>query len=215
MDNTIQELLVEGNDDRHLILSIYAKFNVAQTFEIKDLKGIDEILKGLPVRLKGSGKIQTIGVVVDADLDVDVRWLQLRKILIDSGLYENVPVECPREGLIMNPLNDDSIRFGLWIMPDNRGRGMLEDFAALLIPENDNLLPVVDNVLCDIETKGLNKYKSCHHSKARIHTWLAWQENPGTPMGLAVTKKYLTTTSPLCQAFVDWLNNLFNVDNVH
>lgn len=38
------------------------------------------------------------------------------------------------------------------------------------------------------------------------------KEDPGTPMGLAITKRYLTTDSELCQQFVDWLNRLFNDD---
>ncbi|WP_367881111.1 DUF3226 domain-containing protein [uncultured Duncaniella sp.] len=49
-----------------------------------------------------------------------------------------------------------------------------------------------------------------HREKARIHSWLAWQEIPGTPMGLAITKKYLSTEPPVCQAFIQWLNSLFN-----
>lgn len=95
-------------------------------------------------------------------------------------------------------------------MPDNNNNGILEDFVAFLIPTGDKLLPEVDSALKNIEKKGLNMYKSIHHSKARIHTWLAWQEDPGTPMGAAVTKKYLTTTPPICKKFVDWLNALYN-----
>ena len=49
-----------------------------------------------------------------------------------------------------------------------------------------------------------------HKAKARIHTFLAWQEDPGTPMGLAITKKYLQADSDSCLPFIEWLNNLFN-----
>ena len=52
--------------------------------------------------------------------------------------------------------------------------------------------------------------KEYHKSKAFIHTWLAWQEDPGTPMGLAITKKYLSTNDKvLCNSFIEWLNLLF------
>lgn len=210
MDNTTQTLLVEGNDDFHLIMNICAAFAVKETFRIEDCKGITNLLNGLPVRLKGSGEIKTIGIVMDADADIQSRWTQMRQILNNSNLYNNIPYNCPKRGAIISPNNIDDIKVGIWIMPDNNNNGMLEDFVAFLIPAGDKLLPEVDNVLTNIETKCLNKYKSNHHSKARIHTWLAWQEDPGTPIGAAVTKKYLTTEPPICKEFVDWLNDLYN-----
>ena len=123
---------------------------------------------------------------------------------------DTLPNNCPQGGAIIYPNNIDDIKIGVWIMPDNNNNGMLEDFVAFLIPDGDNLLPEVDSALANIEEKGLNRYKLIHHSKARIHTWLAWQEDPGTPMGAAVTKKYLTTIPPICQEFVNWLNALYN-----
>lgn len=210
MDNKTQTLLVEGNDDLHLIYNVCAAFNVEETFKIEDCKGVTNLLNGLPVRLKGSGEIKTIGIVIDADLDIQSRWMKIHQILTNSNLYSNIPVNCPQGGAIINPDNIDDIKIGVWIMPDNNNNGMLEDFVAFLIPDGDNLLPEVDRVLADIEERSLNMYKSIYHSKARIHTWLAWQEDPGTPMGSAVTKKYLTTAPPICQDFVNWLNSLYN-----
>lgn len=210
MDNMTQTLFVEGNDDLHLICNICKVFNVTKTFDVEDSKGITKLSEGLPVRLKGSGETKTIGVVVDADVSIGSRWQQIRDILVKSNLYADIPEECPSNGLILKPINSDDIKVGVWIMPNNNNNGMLEDFAAFLIPDGDKLLPEVENVLDSIEARGLNKYKPIHHSKAKIHTWLAWQEDPGTPMGSAVTKKYLTTTPPICQAFVNWLNALYN-----
>ena len=101
---------------------------------------------------------------------------------------------------------------GVWIMPDNLQSGMLEDFVRYLIPENDLLYPFVDTVLAQIETDDIaNRYNpNVHRAKAFIHTWLAWQKDPGTPMGLALTKTYLDHNTALCLRFVDWLNRLFN-----
>ena len=210
MDNITQTLLVEGNDDFHLICNICAAFDVSETFKIEDCKGVTNLLNGLPVRLKGSGEIKTIGIVMDADIDIQARWMQMRQILINSNLYSSIPDDCPQGGAIIIPDNVDDIKIGVWIMPNNNNNGMLEDFAAFLIPDDDKLLPEVENVLDSLEARGLNKYKPIHHSKAKIHTWLAWQEDPRTPMGSAVTKKYLTTTPPICQEFVNWLNALYN-----
>jgi hypothetical protein len=48
------------------------------------------------------------------------------------------------------------------------------------------------------------------HAKALIHTWLAWQKEPGQPMGQAITAKALQSDTAIAAKFVDWLNQLFN-----
>jgi hypothetical protein len=87
---------------------------------------------------------------------------------------------------------------------------MLEDFITFLVPQNDKLLPIVDTTLNHIETQKLHQYADTHKAKAKIHTWLAWQENPGTPLGASITKRYLSTDDKICLSFVNWLNDLFN-----
>jgi hypothetical protein len=46
--------------------------------------------------------------------------------------------------------------------------------------------------------------------KARIHTWLAWQENPGLPFGTAITARYFGADSQEALKFVNWFNLLFS-----
>lgn len=205
-----QQLLVEGNDDLHVISSLCEKFEIKESFKIIDCKGIDKLLEQLPTLLKGSENLNTIGVVLDADTDLNKRWKEVCNILKKSGKYENIPETCDKNGTIIFPIEEDDIKVGVWLMPNNNDKGILEDFVSFLISEDDKLLPKVNKALSEIEKEELNQYKEIHKSKARIHTWLAWQEVPGTPMGLAITKKYLSTTPIICQDFISWLNKLFN-----
>jgi len=46
-------------------------------------------------------------------------------------------------------------------------------------------------------------------SKAVIHTWLAWQEKPGRPLGTAITARYLDPNVPQVDVLVSWLKKLF------
>jgi hypothetical protein len=85
------------------------------------------------------------------------------------------------------------------------------DFISFLIPPDDELLPVVDAALAEIESRNLNKYSPNHNAKAKIHTWLAWQETPGAPMGLSITRKYLTTDGETCSRLMTWLQDLFHM----
>ncbi|RLD53420.1 MAG: hypothetical protein DRJ05_16520 [Bacteroidetes bacterium] len=197
-------LLVEGKDDLFVFSDIFEKHKVVQSFEIIDKVGVTSLLKSIPIHVKTD--ISSIGIVIDADSDIEKRWVSLKSILSKIGY--NVPDKPNSLGTIL--YKKDLPDFGVWIMPNNNENGMLEDFVKYLIPENDKIMPFVERTLLRLESENLNKYKNIHKSKAEIHTWLAWQKTPGTPMGLAITKTYLETGSEMCLSFVNWINKLFN-----
>ena len=196
--------MVEGNDDLHVVLALLRKFNIPQTFQIVDCKGIDSLLKSLPVRLKASG-VEKIALIVDADQNISGRWIELGAVL--KPLVADFPDIPAQAGTFLKTNTNQEIM--IWIMPNNEISGMLEDFINFLIPENDSLKPYVDQSLTEIETAGLNNYPLNQHSKALIHTWLAWQDSPGMPIGVAITHSYLDTNSDLGYEFVEWLRELF------
>ena len=198
-----KKLLVEGNDDQHVIWALSKKFHIAENFDVIDCAGISNLEKRIPLTFKLS-EIETVGIIMDADTNLRSRWEALQHSLSTVGF--KTPDTLPESGLI---LANEFQKVGVWIMPNNNSNGMLEDFIAFLVPENDLLLPVVNSTLQTIESLNLNKYSAVHKSKAAIYTWLAWQENPGTPMGLSITKKYLSTNETTCRKFIHWLTELF------
>ena len=197
-------LLVEGNDDLHVIANLLQHHNFPEVFEILVKNGIDRILETLPVQLKASG-IKRVGIVVDADTTAELRWASIRGILIAEG-YHNAPIFPEKAGTIVS--QDDQPRFGLWIMPDNKIPGMLEDFAACSISPDDALCTRARRAVEEIPPEH-RLFAERHITKAYIHTWLAWQQDPGTPMGLAITKRYLDATAPEAESFLAWLRRLF------
>lgn len=207
-----QHLYVEGPTDKHVTLALCQRMSIPETFDVIDESGISTLLDNMRIRIKGTGNTKTIGIIIDADENLTARWEQIKTILHNSHKYANIPNIIPEDGLILPPVQPDDIKIGVWMMPNNNLNGMLEDFMIELIPDNDNLLLKVNDVLKDIECSGQNKYNPIHRSKAKIHTWLAWQESPGTPLGLAITKQYLETNPPVCQKLITWLNKLFNED---
>jgi hypothetical protein len=199
-----QTLLVEGADDQHIIWALCQKFDVVHNFDVKDCKGIDNLFLQIPIILKTSG-LKTLGVIIDADSDLNKRWNELKSIFLKSNI--SIPDILPNEGLILTNLQ---VKIGVWLMPDNNSQGMIEDFIKFLIPADDNLVGEAKDILHKLEGNQLQKYKPIHSAKALVHTWLAWQEDPGTPLGLAITKKYLTTNNvAICNKFMDWLVALF------
>ena len=203
--NLPKKLLVEGKDDQHVLMALCKKFEIPENFEIIDSEGIDNLLLQLPLRFKESD-VATVGVIVDADTDLAGRWLSLRSILVANGY--DVPEQLPAQGLVI--FHNEKPTVGVWIMPDNATNGMLEDFIRFLVPEDDNLLPVIQTNLQNIENQQINRYILAHKSKAVIHSWLAVQENPGIPMGSGITRRYLSTNQANCTQLISWIRKTFN-----
>ncbi|MCX8020702.1 MAG: hypothetical protein N2747_09440 [Chitinophagaceae bacterium] len=202
------KLLVEGNDEFHLISSICNRMSIQENFQIIDCKGFNNVKKNIPLIYKGSG-VKRIGIVIDANSNFTERIQFVKTIL--KNLEFNTDTSETKHGFIFKHTFDEEKRAGFWIMPDNKQDGKLEDFIRFLVPDDDQLMPYVDKALSEIEIKGLNKYKPKDKIEAQIHTWLAWQEKPGLPFGLAIASKFLSTESPLCNQFVSWIKNLFEV----
>jgi len=93
-------------------------------------------------------------------------------------------------------------------MPDNQSKGILEDFLRFLVPPGSPLFQYVEDSVKAIPGKPLFPEKD--EPKARIHTWLAWQKEPGKPYGTAITAKFLDPDAPQAKTFVAWLNRLFS-----
>ena len=126
-----------------------------------------------------------------------------------GDFFPGMPKIFPRTGLIVE--NEDGIRFGVWIMPDNKFHGMLETFLKNLIP--DTLEPLMTHAEISL-TRALELGAQCrgsHIDKALIHTWLAWQDPPGQPLGRALTKKILDPYHEHAKYFVTWFKNIYRL----
>ena len=143
---TRAKLLVEGNDDQHVIWSLLKYYKVPEVFAVEEKKGIDNLLDVLPVQLKESG-IERVGVVVDADAKISTRWQKIKKILREFG-FRSLPKSPDVEGTVIE--ENGKPRVGVWIMPDNTLPGMLENFTQFLIPKDDKLMTYVENSLIAI-----------------------------------------------------------------
>ncbi len=210
-EHSSARLLVEGNDDFHVVHNLCSTFSVdvrnrenkrGGQFSIKDCKGITNLLPMIPIELE---LLDVIGIIIDADNDSNTNWAAVRNVFKKEGY--DLPEKLDSNGCICETKGN---KIGVWIMPNNNEKGMLENFIAMLIDENDTLLPKAEQIVAEIEKENLQKYKDTYHPKALIYTWLAWQESPGTPMGQAITKKYLNPENKeICDRFVNWINQLF------
>lgn len=200
-----KRLLVEGVNDKHVLWALLQHHQVPESFEVRDKAGYENLRDTLDVELLGSGT-QCIGILVDTDTNIINRWTSLRNVLIQSG-YENLPTIPDPQGTIIQQLGKPNV--GVWLMPNNQLPGMLEDFVQMLVPDEDTLWSRAELAVEQIPVEE-RLFPAQHEIKAKIHTWLAWQHQPGTPMGQAITNRYLSADTPQALLLIDWLRRLFN-----
>ncbi|MEH2460240.1 DUF3226 domain-containing protein [Nostoc sp.] len=159
----------------------------------------------ISARLKGGG-LTHLGLMVDADDDPDVRWRSIRNACLPS--IPDIHEQIPETGLI---LTTNGIKFGVWIMPDNLMRGMLETFLAYMIrDESEPLWQYAQEVVAEAKNRGA-LFIDSHIDKAYIYTWLAWQKPPGRQLHNAINEEILNPQHPKAQTFVTWFKTLYDL----
>lgn len=205
-------LIVEGREDQHVIWQIQNHLQIRDSFTVAPKGGFDEVkawlIDVLPQLVKTSvPHEQSIGILIDADSNALTQWQSVVDRLRNVG-YQNLPTQPQIDGLII--AQQYMPKLGVWMMPNNYDPGILEDFIASLVPKDDPLWPkavaCVNSIAVD-----LRRFKPDYTPKAYIHTWLAWQEVPGTSLGLAITREQIDVQSPHLLKFIGWLRQLFDV----
>lgn len=201
MDNL---LLVEGKDDLHIVRNLMSVHDVPETFSIIESGGESRIFSRIPILVKTD--ITIFGIILDADIQPWNKWTRLKALLENAGY--GLPDKPEQNGTIVKAEGKPIV--GIWMMPDNMAPGKIEDFLLAGIPSDDHLILYAKNSVALIETNNVNLYKKSDHSKALLHTWLAWQEKPGLPPGTAVMNSKLFGNTQLQLSLIDWINKLFN-----
>lgn len=197
-----QVLLVEGKDDCHVILALARCCQLVENFGIYECGNDEAVLKRLNALIVSPDpRPKVIGVVLDSAAG---RWAQLAGKIAHHGY--TFPAAPDPNGTVLEG-DDTKPIIGAWIMPDNATQGMLEDLLLA------GISAIGVEVACEAvelaKKKQVATFKGVHYSKAVIHTYLAWQDEPGRPLGLSVTSKILSAETPEAKRFVAWLRKLF------
>ena len=203
--------MVEGADDFNLLFHFVHLHKLVGVCTVIEGKGIDDVLDSLRLRLR-LGDVERIGIVVDADEAAQPRWESIRSILISNGYdTDQLPPSLSGNGTIIRQIDLPTV--GVWVMPDNFNPGMVENFVEMLIPQDDVLWPVAARCVDNIAI-AQRRFIPEHLTKAKIHTWLAWQQEPGKPIGQALRKKYFDGEAAPAVAFASWMRTLFSPTTV-
>jgi len=208
------QLLVEGQDDQWVVINLLQRngynFEDASAGRLIDAgmphvlahDGVDDLLRNIGLMIKGG--YHCIGVILDADHPPYNRWAQLKTVV--SGTAIALPAR-PVVGGIVLP---GPPRFGVWVMPDNVGEGMLEDFLVGMVPEQDRIWQHAVDATRRARELGA-PLKEIHVTKGAMHAWLSWQDPSGHPLGRALEYGTLRHDTSEALRFVAWFSDLFQV----
>lgn len=222
-----QHILAEGND-LHVVLQVCMKRGLTallkgfinkkdfeQNFAVKSNRGEalgkNELLTLIPDALR-TPDLQTLGIVLDADKSAASTWQSIFAALQKSG-YTNLPSTPDANGTIIIDPNPDLPKVGIWIMPDNQNSGEMEDFFLQLIDVEDFRLNRARKVIDEMIAEKPDFHLDANRSKAETHTWLAWQQEPGKSMGLAIKSNWASAEHPLAGRFATWFSRLFEMED--
>lgn len=199
-------LLVEGNNDCHVVMALCKEYDVPEAFGIYKCGSDDQVLMRLNALIPKPNGPSHIGVVLDADSSPPSRRLrEIRRKITHHGL--DIPDALDRDGTILVSRRDDLPNIGIWIMPDNQSSGELEDFCLKMANEEE--IQFARESAYEAKRQGCAEFLDKNESKACIHTYLAWREKPGRPLGQAITAEALRPNTVTAEQFVCWLQDLF------
>ncbi|MEA5532647.1 DUF3226 domain-containing protein [Crocosphaera sp. XPORK-15E] len=214
----LKKLLVEGTEDQRVIPELieasgipWGETKETAIVKIKSYDGIENLLDKdvIYTELEDRGLI-SLGIIIDADDHPLDRWQSIRNVCLPT--ITDIPQELPDTGLVHSfTHNSKDLKFGVWMMPDNKIRGMLETFLEYLIPDTNNYLwDYSKEVVQEAKIKNA-PFKDSYTDKAYIYTWLAWQKTPGRQLHDAIKQKFLVPTNPKAQIFVNWFKSLYDL----
>lgn len=208
-------MIVEGWDDVHSVVSLmrvfvdWPKDENGWPVYIHMGNGAEDILSDgvLTTYLKGS-VVKIFGVMLDADDKAHSRYESIRNLCKD--LFPDLPKQLPVDGVVVE--NTDSIRLGIWIMPDNQSNGSTETFLKCLVPSTEKpLWDHAENSTKEAQAIGA-KFTETSWDKACLRTWLAWQDPPDLTPGIALRKKALDPHCDSTTSFVNWFRKLYSLE---
>lgn len=211
-------LFVEGDEDRKLFLSISRSLNFK--VEVKyDPSGKGNAILGFiaALKLQTSASKTRIGLVVDADFLQHGSGFVATQALINQKLQaiDWNPLSLTQySGFGTTSPKVKDVQAGVWVMPDNLSDGYVENFVIQSISASQQPLAnyaFQQTVIADFGGNGIPPIptKPHHMDKAKVGTWLAWNDPPRMSLGAAHASHLLDFDAGLGGDLSDWLKWLY------
>ncbi|GEM_PF-304762 len=210
-----EEAMEEYNTEQVELQQVADDKKVSKGYNNKE--GVFNLLPiELPQLLDENCQLQRLAVIVDAD-DEDAGGLGCRRTI------ERVERIVQPFGFLLAPNSKNNLGglrfkhadgigiadFGLWVMPNNQDKGMLEDWIKHCVSQKEQtLFQYATGVVSALPQP---KFKPIHRTKAEVATWLAWQDSPGHGLYRALWEKdiLIDQDNKWYKGLVGWLQDIY------
>lgn len=189
-------LAVEGKDEVNFFGALLEYLEIAGS-DIRDLGGKDKFKVKLPalVKTRGFSDVKVLAVIRDADKDADAAFDSVKNVLTKEGL------EPPAR---MDRFSDGNPVIGIFIMPGDSDRGMLEDLCLRTVKDHPAMECV--NALIDCTSRLTNPPKIT--AKAQAQAFLAAMPEIVNSVGIGAQKGYWNFNSNELSDLISFMDNL-------
>lgn len=196
-------LIVEGEDECNFF-EVLLKHEHVNGVQVISVGGKDKFKTQLPFLLNlddfSEVEVDTLGFVRDAE---EKKAPAAFSSICSTLMKNNLPA--PKS--INQVIDEQNIRIGVFIMPNNVDEGMLEDLCLQSII-NDPLYGCVDKYF-ECCSPQMSKNKKINIAKAKVQAYLATQNPLVSSLGLAAQKGYWDLEDSCFVDIKKFLHNLF------
>lgn len=159
------------------------------------------------------GSIDRLAVVVDADYDsgggFQTRWERITAILREQGYRcpQRPPTEANKGSIFLH--SDGLPPVGLWLLPNHREDGMLEDLVLRSVHQSEKQGSLLTHARQVIEGLPHRLFSQHHHAKAVTYSWLSYQRRPAIGLSAPVREELLDRSTEPLRGLCDWLSRVF------
>lgn len=204
-------ILVEGKSDLYFVDEILKKKGWSDQIQIVQVEGknnfkscLDNLQNSPPQKnCLTFDQVQSFAFIRDADNDFKASFQSACDTLKACAL--------PAPQKAARFTTQEGIKTGVYILPDNKSKGALEDLFLKTIPADDKRLKCVDQFFDCIAKLPDDKLKTPKKSKkAKTRIYLASTEESLSHISYAVQKGFLNLETPLIKGLVQFLDDLHN-----
>lgn len=214
-------LLVEGPSDVDFFRALLPRLELGMNVEIRPPRdyGHGNTVTVVPtlipelIRQLETNRIDRFAIVVDADHDsgggFEPRWTQLTAVLRDHGYRcpQRSPAD-PNSGSIFQ--HDDGLpAVGLWLLPDHKSNGMLEDLVLSSAARSIEQSALLKHASSTIRGLPHTLFSSHQHSKAVTYSWLSYQARPAIGLSAPIRAELVDRAQQPLRGLCDWLVRVF------
>lgn len=212
-------LVVEGEEDRKLFLALFRVHGIPDVDVHFQPSGKGNAISTFcsVLMMQPRSRRSKVGLVVDADFEgagagnrASVKDINAKALKVGYGPLSAIT----GGGYEARSRSGHLTRVGVWVMPDCSNDGYTEHLLVQAVGPAEQVRFNHAKVACDNALLGCGNFdypvRPDHRIKARLGTWLAWQDPPRMSFASAIDKSLFDAEHGCMRPLVAWMHWLYS-----